>query len=201
MSSYRSLKCRGGSDFIRPHTEALKGIGTKRRGDRDVCRISPSCNENPSNARDMVSRVKSVPMAIEIRFKPGRKVAGRIGRLRADFTEISRAVTGRNIECSTECYGQVSIVSTDSLTFLVSLGSCPCRARKFVAERDALMHKISNGLHAVPTWPRSAELGPRQVQKFVAVAEAAWKKKDDGFIRKQLYRNLGRIRSDGIGKT
>src|SRR5271166_6530523 len=62
------------SDFLCHHRKAAEGVGTKGRGNRDVRRIAAAGDQDPPDARNVVTRVKGVPLAAEIGFEPGGEI-------------------------------------------------------------------------------------------------------------------------------
>lgn len=69
------LRCRCASfywsDFLGQCREAAERIRTKGRADRDIRRITTSGDQHAADARDVVARIKGVPLATEIGFEPG----------------------------------------------------------------------------------------------------------------------------------
>ena len=53
-------------DFLGPYPEAGERVRTKSRGDGDVSCIAPTSDQHPADARDVVARIKSVPLATDI---------------------------------------------------------------------------------------------------------------------------------------
>jgi len=58
-------------DFFGPYREAAERVRTESGADRDVSRVATAGDQHPADARDVVARVKGVPLAAEIGFEPG----------------------------------------------------------------------------------------------------------------------------------
>ena len=72
--------------------------------------------------------IKGVPAPTEKHFDPGGKVLRRVRRWKANVTDVTRAISGRDVEAPAECDGQMGIVATDTALFLKGLGSRACGA-------------------------------------------------------------------------
>ena len=177
-------------NFVCPDSEGVQRVGAERRRDGDVGRVATSRQQDPTDARRVVPRIERVPLTAEIGFEPGREIAGRMGWWCADVTQISRAVASRYVQCAAERDGQVSIVTAHAAFFFLGLRRGPRYSRMLVAEGDVLMHEIANRLHARPTGIGLTEVGPRQIEQSITVAEPACNEEDEGLLRKKLDRNL-----------
>src|SRR5580698_9634497 len=57
-------------DFLCPHLEALQDVGAERRADGDVCRVPAARDQDPSDARRIVSSIEGVPAIVEVGLEP-----------------------------------------------------------------------------------------------------------------------------------
>ena len=96
----RQISC--GAHVVCPNAKAVQRIRAERRRDGDVCGIAAPRHQDSADARHVVPRIERVPLTAEIDFEPGREVSRRIGRRRADVTQISRAVASRYVQRATE---------------------------------------------------------------------------------------------------
>lgn len=122
--------------------------------------ISSARNQNSTNPRNVVSCIERIPLIADKGLKPRCEIAGRVGRRGADITEVTGAISRRNVQCATERYGQVGVVATDPSAFLVCFGCGLRHARVLMAKGDTLMHEIADGLNASPARPLVAKQSP-----------------------------------------
>jgi len=76
----------------------------------------------------------------------------------------------------------MSIVSTHAALVLIGFRSRARDPRVFVAESDAFMHEIANGLYSCPARIGLAEQFPGQVEHAIAVAVTAGEEKDESLL-------------------
>jgi hypothetical protein len=57
-------------DFFGQYRKAVERIRTETGADRDISRVATAGDQHSANARDVVARIKGVPLAAEIGFEP-----------------------------------------------------------------------------------------------------------------------------------
>jgi hypothetical protein len=104
----------GGSDLVRPNAKRLEGVRAECGGNGDIRRIATPRDQDAPDAGGVVSRIERVPLAAEIRFKPGCKVSRWIRRSGANVPQIARAIAGRNVEGAAERNCQMGVIPADA---------------------------------------------------------------------------------------
>src|SRR5438270_2667155 len=107
---FGSYRC----NFLRHYRKAAERVRTKCRADCDIGRIATAGNQHPPDARDVVARIKSVPLATYIGFEPGCEIHRRVRDWYADIAQITRAVPRRDAHTATERDREVSKVPADA---------------------------------------------------------------------------------------
>src|SRR5271155_4002523 len=158
------------SNFLRHYCETAERVRTKCRADCDVGRIATAGDQHPPDARDVVARIKGVPLATDIGFEPGCEIHRRIRDWYADIAQIARAVSRRDVHAATEGHGEGRIVPADAGAIAISFPRRPGGARVFVAEGNVLVNVIANGLDAGPAERRIAEPRPGDIGQPVGLA-------------------------------
>ena len=134
------------ADFFGQDREALQRVRSEGRGDGDIGRIATSGNEDSSDARNVVSRIKRIPAATEVHFHPGGKIHGAIGGRNADVAKITSAVARWNIHTAAESHGEVGIVAADSCALVECVKGRFRDARILITECDVVMDVIADCL-------------------------------------------------------
>ena len=62
------------TDFFGHDREALQRVRSEGRGDGDIRRIATAGNQDATDARHVVPRIKRIPAATEVHFHPGGKI-------------------------------------------------------------------------------------------------------------------------------
>src|SRR5712691_11908832 len=145
------------ADFFGHDREALQSVRSEGRGDGDIGRIATSGNEDASDARHVVPRIKSIPAATEVNFHPGGKIHGAIGGRNADVAKIPGAVACWNIHTAAESNGEVGIVAADAGALVEGVKGRFREARILIPERDVVMDVIADRLHTRPSGRRFVE--------------------------------------------
>src|SRR5271166_4218244 len=169
-------------DFLGPYREALERVRTKGRSDRDVGRIATAGEQHPADARNVVARIKGIPLAAEIGFEPGCEIHRRVHGRHADIAQITGAISRRNVHAATEGDGQVSIIPANAGTIAEGFPSRPAGARVLVAEGDVLMNVVADGLDAAPAERRIPEERPGDLGKPVGLAVTAAQQEHQGLV-------------------
>ena len=72
-------------------------------------------DENTPDPRDVVARVKGVPLAAEVDFDPRCKIHGRVWRRKADVGHVTRAIARRDVQAAAESDRQMCLVATNAV--------------------------------------------------------------------------------------
>src|SRR5438270_220525 len=138
------------SDFLGNYGETAERVRAEGRGNCDVCRIAPAGDQHAADARDVVARIKSVPLAADIGFEPGCEIHRRVRDRHADIAQIARAVLCRDIHAAAKSDREVCEIPADAGTIAVSFPRRPAGARMLVAEGNMLVHVVADGLDTGP---------------------------------------------------
>jgi hypothetical protein len=157
---------------------------------RNIGSISPARDQNPTDPRIVVARVKGVPPPPEKHLDPGREIHQRIGRRKPDVTDVPCAVPGRDIQAAAERERQMGVVTADPALLGVSLSGCAGRARVLVAERDMVVNEVADRLHPRPAGRCGSEQPPRLVRQAVGFAVPAAEQKQQRVYGQVLNRML-----------
>src|SRR5712691_147880 len=145
------------ADFFGHDRETLQRVRSEGRGDGDIGRITPAGNEDSSDARHVVPRIKSIPAATEVHFHPGGKIHGARGGRNADVAKITGAVACWNIHTAAESNSEVGIVAADSCALVECFKGRFREARILIPESDVVMDVIADRLHTSPSGRRFCE--------------------------------------------
>src|SRR5216683_3879875 len=176
------LGCADAAYLVRPDLEAQQRVRAERIADCDVSRIAASRNENPADPWHIVSRVKDVPAAAEIRLDPSGEIHWPIRRQDADVAKITGAVACRNVHAAAKCDGKVRIIAADAFPLAEGFKGRLGGTRVLVAERDMVVNKIADRLNACPARRRMAEQVPSYLGQQVRLAVPAAQEKHQGFF-------------------
>src|SRR5712672_1005252 len=110
-----------GSDLIGPNFKTDQGIGPKRLCNRDVSSVTSLSNQYTSNPWDVVTRIECAQTPANVGFEPAGEIPWAIWGRRAHVTQISGAISGRNVHAAAECNSQVRVVATNAFTLVEDL--------------------------------------------------------------------------------
>src|SRR5271163_3237277 len=149
-STKEQLNCPGHSfrDFIGPNRKALQRIWTEGGGNGDIGRVASARDEHSTNPRHIVPRIERMPGSAEIDFDPRREIHHSVWWLGPHVSQVSGAVTRRNIHAAAESDGQMREVAADAHTLVKRLPSRSRRARSLIIESNMIMNKITDRLHS-----------------------------------------------------
>lgn len=117
--------------------------------------------------------VESVPIPADVRFKPCAEIHLRRIRRNSDIAQVARAVACWNVHASTQSDSEMSEVSTDARSFLVTFEGGAIASGKVVAELNAVVHIIANGLNPLPASVDLPERGPSKICQLLRIAVTA----------------------------
>src|SRR5215204_7186981 len=86
--------------FFGYNLEADQGVRPERQGQGNIGSVSPARDQNPTDPRVVVARVKGEPPPPEKHLDPGREIHRRIGRREPDVADVTCAVSGRDIQAA-----------------------------------------------------------------------------------------------------
>lgn len=120
------------------------------RREGGVSGVAAMGHENAANARDIVARVKGVPLPVQVGLKPGAEIHGESHRCHTNIAEIAGAVAGGDVHAATQGDGQMGKIATDAGALAQRLQGCATGACAHIVKSSMLVDKIADGLH---TWP------------------------------------------------
>src|SRR5215207_7364465 len=176
--------------FFGYNLEADQGVRPERQGQGNIGSVSPARDQNATDPRIVVARIKGVPPPPEKDLDPSRKVHGCIGRRKPDVADVPCAVPGRDIQAAAERERQMGVVTADPALLGVSLSGCAGRARVLVAERDMVVDEVADRLHPHPAGRRRREQPPSLVRQAVGFAVPAAEQKQQRVYGQRLNRML-----------
>ncbi len=160
-------------DFLGDDRKLGQLVWAERGDHRNVCSISLSSDKDAANSARIVARIKRVPATSDEGFHPGIEVHGGRVRRNADIAEVPVAVSRRNVQATTKRYREMRKVAAHSNLLVHCLRCRTGRARFGIAEAQAVIHIVANGLHSrVPASDRS-ESPPGKIKEEVCFAVAA----------------------------
>jgi hypothetical protein len=159
--------------FLGDDLEHRQPMWTKGRDHRDVCGVSAARNEDPADAGLVVTGVERIPAAAQVSFEPCIEVHGSGIWRDADVAEITVAEPRRNVHATTQCDREVRKVSANAAPLFHRLRGRARFAGFGIAESQATMDKIADGLHPGPSARDAAELRPSEIGQQVVLAISA----------------------------
>lgn len=187
------------SNLVGPDAKGFKGIGTKGRDHRHVGSIATSRNQHSANTWRVVAGVKRMPATVEIGLEPSGEITRRKWRLSTNVTKVAGAVARGNVERTTQRDGEVGVVATNANAFLMRSAGGTGRVCVLVIEGDVIVYEVADCLNATPAGAGVSEKSPTQVEKPVALAEAACEKKREHLVRQVFDWNLAGVNDNRIG--
>ena len=133
-----------------------------------------------------MARVKTVPTVTEEDLKPGAKVhGGRVAR-NPDISQITGAITGRDVHAAAQGDGKVGEVAAHTDPFLVAFGRRAIASGVVLSKLDSLVSIVANGLNTLPSTLDVAEQRPSEIVQLFGVAITAGKQVDQDSARKRI---------------
>ena len=120
---------------------------TERSYERNIGRVASARDDDSADARDIVARIKRVPLTIQENFDPGAEIHG-VDDGHADVAEMAVDVARGNVEAATEGQREMSEVAADANALVERLERGPGRARLLIVELYVLMHEIADRLRS-----------------------------------------------------
>src|ERR1700722_15074018 len=125
----------------------------KARRNGNIGSISPAGNDDAADPRMVMPCVKCEPPTADEDLKPSAEVHwGGIAR-NSDITEVTRAVSCRDVQTSAQRNRKMCEVATHTDALFVSFGGSPIIAGMMIAKLDTVMHIIANCLNPAPAAP------------------------------------------------
>ncbi len=150
-------------------------------------------DHNAPDTRVVVPGIHGEPAAIEKHFIPAAEVHGvRVDR-HADVSEVTCAISRRNVHATRQRYSQMGIIAADTAAFFVTFRCRPVSSRILIAELDTVVHIIADGLCPLPTGLHAAEQGPGKIRQLLGIAIAARQQERQDVVRQIADSPLPRI--------
>src|SRR5215218_374471 len=89
-------------------------------------------------------------------------------------------------------------VAANAFLLMMALGCSAIGARVLIAESDAFVNVVADGLHAVPAWLGFAEEGPGEIGKSFGIAVAARQEKLQRSVGESVDLYLRRSRCNDV---
>ena len=150
---------------------------TEGGGEGDIDGIAAARHHDSSNARVVVAGIKGVPVAVEEDLGPGAEIHGSGIDRYADVAEITRGISGGDVEASQKGDQQMRKITADAPPLLINVKCGFIRTSKWVAKLDVGVNPIANGLNAAPSERGIAEEVPRDIAELVGFAIPAGEQK------------------------
>ena len=127
-------------------------------GQRHVCGVPTVRDKDTANPGGVVAWIKGVPTVAQINFNPGCKIHRRVRRGKADVTDITGAIAGRDVQATAEGDCKMRVVAANAALFLICFKRRSGRAGVLIAEDYVIVHEVADSLHPRPTkWAVSKE--------------------------------------------
>src|ERR1700747_591617 len=120
-------------------------------GQRHVRRVAALRNEDTTDPRGVVARVKGVPTVAQVNFNPSGKIHGRVGRRETDVSDVTGAIARRDVQATAEGDCKMRVVAANAASFLVCLERRSSGAGVLIAKYYVIVHKVADSLNAPPT--------------------------------------------------
>jgi len=170
-------------DLARRHAERFEHVNAERCADGHVGGVSTAPNEHSTDSWRVVTGIEGKPAPPDECLEPRAEIhRRRIGRY-ANITEITRAVSRRNIEAATERDREMREVATDPPLLGKGSRGASGGISILIAERDMLVNEVADRLHPAPSWGCAAEQRPGVVHHHVRLAVTAAKEIDQRIVR------------------
>ena len=127
-------------------------------GQRHICGVPAVRDEDTTDPGGVVAWIKSVPTVAQIDFNPGGKIHRRVRRGKADVSDITGAIAGRNVQATAEGDCKMRVVAANAAPFLVCFKCSSGGAGVLIAEDYVVVHEVADSLHPRPAkWGVSKE--------------------------------------------
>jgi hypothetical protein len=148
-------------EFLRYDLETRQAGGPKGRRNGDVGRVSPSGDDNAPNPRVIVPCIEGEPPTTKKHFVPGAEIHRCRIRRDTNVAKVPYAIPGWNVHASGERHRQMSKISANTATLLMSIRRSAVAARMMVAKLDPVVGIVADGLRPLPATLDIAKLRPR----------------------------------------
>ena len=136
--------------LIRFNAEFDEVRGTETRRDGNIGCVAARSNENSTEARVSVPRVKVDPSAFKKNLIPGAEISG-TAKWSPDVSDVAGSIAGWNIHAASKCNGEVLEISADANSLDEDIRGGLGRSRGVVVKSDLVMHPIADGYRAFPS--------------------------------------------------
>ena len=202
-SLYRGTGLGRSGEFVGDDFEVGEASCGAEAGDEgDVAGVAAARHGEAADAGGVEAGVEGEPGraigSLEEDLEPSGEVHGGVDGGEADVAEISGAVAGGDIEAAAEGYGGMGEVAADALFFVVGVAGGLAGAGEFVAEGDAVVDVVADGLDAGPAGAGDGAVFPGFVLHEFGFAEAAGEDVDEDVVGEILDGDLGGFRNDRV---
>ena len=140
-------------------------------------------------------------MTGQVCLKPGGEIHRAVWGRYADVAQVASAVACRNVHATTECGGEVRVITADAGSPFESLPGRLRGAGVLVTKGNMLMDEIADSLDAPPSGGRFAEEVPSHLGQQIGFAISASQEEHQGLLGQVLRRVLLGRGGDHIWRT
>ena len=119
-----------------------------------------------SNAGDVVPGIKGEPAPLQKHLEPGAEIHRRGVLRNTNVAQVARAISGRNVHATAERDRKMGKIAANPDALFVALRRGSIAAGMMIAELDAAVHVIADGLYALPAAGDRPEQRPGKILSF-----------------------------------
>src|ERR1035438_2785441 len=86
---------------------------------RHVRGVAAVRDEDTTDPGGVVAWIKGIPTVAQINFNPGGKIHGRVGRGKADVSDVTGAIARRDVQATAKGHCKMRVVAANTALFLV----------------------------------------------------------------------------------
>src|SRR5206468_7083883 len=149
-----------GLRHVRPHLHRAEGRGPEGGDHRDVERVTPASDQDPTNTASVVAGVERPPATAEPHLHPRGKVHRVWVGWDVQVGQVAEHIARRDVEGTAERDGKVRQVAAHALAIPQYVHRGGQRIAGPVLELDVVMDPVATGLDPGAAWFRLAEQLP-----------------------------------------
>src|SRR2546421_4666322 len=129
--------------FVTDDEELLEGSLAEVCGQGNIRGVAPPGHNDPTDARNIVSRIECVPAVAEIDFEPAAEIH-RKDQWHADVSHVAGNIAGRNVHAATERNGEMTEIAADAMGIVVNVEGGFERIGEVITKGDVIVDPIAN---------------------------------------------------------
>ena len=138
-------------------------MGAERGDHGDIRRVSAASDQDSADPALVVAGVKRVPAGADVSLKPSVEIHRRRVWRHADIAKVTIAITRGDIETTAKRDSKMSEVAADTDLLVHCLSAVRVGTRFRIAEAQAVMRVVANGLNLRVTPLERAESTPSKI--------------------------------------